>query len=75
MNTEIKSYSERMDEHINEVLYYWKVVYDKISKLHGKQFAENHPEVVANLVHAIAVKDVELSIHYLKDDLNDLLKK
>lgn len=75
MNRERKSYSEKMEEHIDEVFYYWNVVYEKMFKLYGKQFVENHPEVVANIVHAIATKDLEASIQDVKEDLNDILKK
>lgn len=74
MRTQRKSYTEKMVEHIDEVFYYWDVVYDKLSKLHGKNFVDNHPEIVANLVQAIAIKDVEASLLDLNEDINDNLK-
>lgn len=50
MKVERKSYSEKMEEHINEVFYYWDSVYDRLSDKYGKTFVESHPEVVSILV-------------------------
>ena len=70
-----KSYSEKMEEHINEVFYYWDSVYDRLSNKYGKTFVEAHPEVVSTLVESIATKDLESSILDLSNDMIDSQKE
>jgi hypothetical protein len=75
MEVERKSYSEKMEEHINEVFYYWDSVYDRLSNKYGKTFVESHPEVVSTLVQSIATKDLESSILDLSNDMIDSQKE
>lgn len=75
MKVERKSYSEKMEEHINEVFYYWDSVYDRLSNKYGKTFVESHPEVVSTLVQSIATKDLESSILDLSNDMIDSQKE
>ena len=74
MKVERKSYSEIMEEHINEVFYYWDFVYDRLSDKYGKTFVESHPEVVSTLVQSIATKDLENSLLDLSHDMIDSQK-
>lgn len=74
MKVERKSYSAKMEEHINEVFYYWDSVYDRLSNKYGKTFVESHPEVVSTLVQSIATKDLENSLLDLSHDMVDSQK-
>lgn len=75
MKVERKSYSEKMEEHINEVFYYWDSVYDRLSDKYGKTFVESHPEVVSTLAQSIATKDLENSLLDLSHDMIDSQKE
>lgn len=75
MKAERKSYSKRMEEHINEVFYYWDSVYNRLADKYGKTFVESHPEVVSTLVQSIATKDLESSILDMSHDMIDSQKE
>ncbi|WP_300812815.1 hypothetical protein [uncultured Bacteroides sp.] len=75
MKVERRSYSEKMEEHINEVFYYWDFVYVHLSNKYGKTFVESHPEVVSTLVQSIATKDLESSILDMSHDMIDSQKE
>lgn len=62
MEKETKSYSERMEENIEEVSYYFEVAMDVIGKKFGTTYTKEHPELIASFVQAAAIKDLESTI-------------
>lgn len=69
MEEKKKSYSEKMEEHIEEVTYYMDVARSVISKKYGVAYMEEHPDLVICFMRCVVIKDLETALLDLSEKL------
>lgn len=56
---EKKSYSELMQQSVEEATFYMTSAMDIISKNYGISYAESHPELIAGFMQTAAIANME----------------
>lgn len=71
MEEKMKSYSEKMEDNIQEVTYYMDVARSVISEKYGVAYMEEHPDLVICFMRCVVIKDLESALLDLSEKLGN----